>query len=255
MDLNCAGLEREFLETELFGHERGAFTGAVQAKPGLLEVADRGTVFLDEIGDIDMTVQPKLLKVLEAHQFRRLGDVHDRTVDIRLISATHRDLKELVRQQRFREDLFFRITIIPIRIPPLRERLEDIPLLASDILRRISSPNEARRDRTRRHRDDGVAAIPLAREHSRDAQRAGTGGADRAASSAHGEGPGTAVSGKPRCRLKRKWRRTRRAANGHHLPCVRLKRATSKQCYRKKTAPSSVRRGASGSPAVRCTTR
>jgi transcriptional regulator with PAS, ATPase and Fis domain len=139
MDLNCAGLEREFLETELFGHERGAFTGAVQAKPGLLEVADRGTVFLDEIGDIDLAVQPKLLKVLEAHKFRRLGDVHDRTVDIRLISATHRDLKELVRQQHFREDLFFRITIIPIRIPPLRERPEDIPLLANDILGRISA--------------------------------------------------------------------------------------------------------------------
>ena len=138
MDLNCAGLEREFLETELFGHERGAFTGAVHAKPGLLEVADRGTVFLDEIGDIDLTVQPKLLKVLETRHFRRLGDVHDRTVDIRLISATHRDLKELVRQQRFREDLYFRITIIPIRIPPLRERLEDIPLLAQEILRRIA---------------------------------------------------------------------------------------------------------------------
>ena len=138
MDLNCAGLEREFLETELFGHERGAFTGAVHAKVGLLEVADRGTVFLDEIGDIDLTVQPKLLKVLEAHQFRRLGDVHDRTVDIRLISATHRDLKELVQQQRFREDLFFRITIIPIRLPPLRERREDIPMLAREILRRIA---------------------------------------------------------------------------------------------------------------------
>jgi DNA-binding NtrC family response regulator len=138
MDLNCAGLEREFLETELFGHERGAFTGAVNAKLGLLEVADRGTVFLDEIGDIDLAVQPKLLKVLEAHQFRRLGDVRDRTVDIRLISATHRDLKELVRQQLFREDLFFRITIIPIRIPPLRERQDDIPLLANDILARIS---------------------------------------------------------------------------------------------------------------------
>ncbi len=139
MDLNCAGLEREFLETELFGHERGAFTGAVHAKPGLLEIADRGTVFLDEIGDIDLAVQPKLLKVLEAHQFRRLGDVHDRTVDIRLISATHRDLKELVRRQRFREDLFFRITIIPIRIPPLRERPEDIPPLAEDILARLST--------------------------------------------------------------------------------------------------------------------
>ena len=138
MDLNCAGLEREFLETELFGHERGAFTGAVNAKLGLLEVADRGTVFLDEIGDIDMTVQPKLLKVLETRQFRRLGDVHDRTVDIRLISATHRDLKELVREKRFREDLYFRITIIPIKLPPLRERKEDVPLLAQDILRRIA---------------------------------------------------------------------------------------------------------------------
>src|ERR1035441_1552360 len=138
MDLNCAGLEREFLETELFGHERGAFTGAVHAKLGLMEVADRGTVFLDEIGDIDLTVQPKLLKVLETRQFRRLGDVHDRTVDIRLISATHRDLKELVREKRFREDLYFRITIIPIRLPQLRERQEDIPLLAEDILRRIA---------------------------------------------------------------------------------------------------------------------
>jgi DNA-binding NtrC family response regulator len=139
MDLNCAGLERDFLETELFGHERGAFTGAVRTKPGLLEVADRGTVFLDEIGDIDLAVQPKLLKVLEGHKFRRLGDVHDRIVDIRLISATHRDLKELVRRQRFREDLFFRITIIPIKIPPLRERQEDIPLLANDILLGLTS--------------------------------------------------------------------------------------------------------------------
>ena len=139
LDLNCAGLEREFLETELFGHEKGAFTGAVHAKAGLLEVAHRGTVFLDEIGDIDMTVQPKLLKVLETGQFRRLGDVQDRTADVRLISATHRDLKELVRQQRFREDLFFRITIIPIRVPPLRERKEDIPLLAREILRRIAT--------------------------------------------------------------------------------------------------------------------
>ena len=139
MDLNCAGLEREFLETELFGHMKGAFTGAVQAKPGLLEVADRGTVFLDEIGDMDLTVQPKLLKVLETRQFRRLGDLHDRTVDIRLISATHRDLKELVRQQRFREDLYFRINIIPVRIPPLRERPEDIPKLAEEILRRIGA--------------------------------------------------------------------------------------------------------------------
>src|SRR5664279_4933089 len=155
IDLNCAGLEREFLETELFGHERGAFTGAVHSKPGLMEVADRGTVFLDEIGDIDLTVQPKLLKVLETRQFRRLGDVHDRTVDIRLISATHRDLKELVREQRFREDLFFRISIIPIRLPPLRERAEDIPLLAEDILRRIARE----RGRDKIELDDGAMTM------------------------------------------------------------------------------------------------
>jgi DNA-binding NtrC family response regulator len=154
-DLNCAGLEREFLETELFGHERGAFTGAVHAKLGLLAVADRGTAFLDEIGDIDLTVQPNLLKVLETRQFRRLGDVHDRTVDIRLISATHRDLKELVRQQRFREDSFFRITIIPIRLPPLRERQENIPLLAQDILRRIAQE----RGRGEIELDDGAMTM------------------------------------------------------------------------------------------------
>jgi DNA-binding NtrC family response regulator len=139
IDLNCAGLEREFLETELFGHVKGAFTGAVQAKPGLLEVADKGTVFLDEIGDMDLAVQPKILKVMETKRFRRLGDVHDRTVDIRLISATHRDLREFVRQQRFREDLYFRINIIPIRIPPLRDRPEDVPRLAGEILRRIAT--------------------------------------------------------------------------------------------------------------------
>jgi len=154
-DLNCAGLEREFLETELFGHERGAFTGAVHAKLGLLAVADRGTAFLDEIGHIDLTVQPNLLKVLETRQFRRLGDVHDRTVDIRLISATHRDLKELVRQQRFREDSFFRITIIPIRLPPLRERQENIPLLAQDILRRIAQE----RGRGEIQLDDGAMTM------------------------------------------------------------------------------------------------
>lgn len=134
LDLNCAGLSRELLESELFGYEKGAFTSAVSAKPGLLEVANRGTVFLDEIGDIDLQVQPKLLKVLEDRTFRRLGDVRDRTVDIRLISATHRELLELVHQQRFRSDLYFRVNIIYIRVPPLRERVEDIAPLAEAML-------------------------------------------------------------------------------------------------------------------------
>ena len=138
LDLNCAGLSRELLESELFGHAKGAFTSAVNAKQGLLEVADRGTVFLDEIGDIDLQVQPKLLKVLEDRIFRRVGDVRDKAVDIRLISATHRELLELVQQQRFREDLYYRVNTVPLRVPPLRERTEDIPSLVRHFLNRLS---------------------------------------------------------------------------------------------------------------------
>ncbi len=114
VDLNCAGLSRDFLETELFGHEKGAFTSAIAAKQGLLEMAHRGTLFLDEIGDVDALVQPKLLKVLEEKRFRRLGEVRDRTVDTRLIAATHHNLASLVQQGRFRSDLYFRINTIPV---------------------------------------------------------------------------------------------------------------------------------------------
>jgi DNA-binding NtrC family response regulator len=139
VDLNCAGLSRELLETELFGHEKGSFTGATATKLGLLEVAHRGTLFLDEIGDLDLPVQPKLLTVLEERRFRRLGDVRDRHVDIRLIAATHHDLTALVEGGLFRGDLFFRISTIPLRVPPLRERLEDIPVLARHFLDRFGS--------------------------------------------------------------------------------------------------------------------
>ena len=138
LDLNCAGLSRELLESELFGHEKGAFTSALSMKLGLLEVANRGTVFLDEVGDIDPQIQPKLLKVLEDRVFRRVGDVRDRSVDIRLISATHRELLDLVRQQKFRSDLYFRVNIVPLRVPPLRERVEDIPVLAQYFLDRLA---------------------------------------------------------------------------------------------------------------------
>ncbi|MFP3940564.1 MAG: sigma-54-dependent transcriptional regulator [Thermoanaerobaculia bacterium] len=134
VDLNCAGLARDLLESELFGHERGAFTGAAQRKPGLVEIADRGTLFLDEIGDVDLQIQPKLLKVLEEKRFRRLGDVRDREVDVRLVGATHRDLARLAAEDRFRRDLYFRISTVPLRVPPLRERLEDLPLLAETLL-------------------------------------------------------------------------------------------------------------------------
>src|SRR5436853_5661755 len=137
LDLNCGGLSRDLLETELFGHERGAFTGAVQSKSGLLEIAHKGTVFLDEIGDVDLQVQPKLLKVLEEKQFRRLGDVRDRRVDVRLIAATHQDLARLVRERQFRDDLYFRISTIRLTVPALRDRVTDIPALCADLLNRV----------------------------------------------------------------------------------------------------------------------
>ncbi|MDQ3684154.1 MAG: sigma-54 dependent transcriptional regulator [Acidobacteriota bacterium] len=134
IDLNCAGLSRELLETELFGHEKGAFTGAINKKIGLFEVAHRGTVFLDEIGDVDPLIQPKLLKVLEEKRFRKLGDVRDQQVDIRLIAATSQDLNQLTREKKFRADLYFRISTIPLTVPALREREEDIPILAQRLL-------------------------------------------------------------------------------------------------------------------------
>jgi len=138
VDLNCAGLSRELLESELFGHEKGAFTGAVAAKPGLLEMAHHGTLFLDEIGDVDLQVQAKLLKVVEDLRFRRLGDVRDRTVDVRLVAATHRDLPTLVREERFREDLYYRISALPLVVPPLRERGPDVVTLARKLVDRIA---------------------------------------------------------------------------------------------------------------------
>jgi DNA-binding NtrC family response regulator len=139
VDLNCAGLPRDLLETELFGHDKGAFTGAVQAKIGLFDAAHKGTLFLDEIGDIDLAVQPKMLKVLEEKRFRRLGDVKDRMVDVRLIAATHRDLAAMVRKGSFRDDLYFRISTLPVVIPPLRQRPEDIPLIARNLLSQLST--------------------------------------------------------------------------------------------------------------------
>jgi DNA-binding NtrC family response regulator len=139
VDLNCAGLSRELLETELFGHEKGAFTSAIASKQGLFEVAHRGTIFLDEVGDVDLQIQPKLLKVLEEKRFRRVGDVRDRQVDVRLIAATHQDVGQLVRDKRFRDDLYFRISTIPLSFPALRERIEDIPTMAQYLLDKVAA--------------------------------------------------------------------------------------------------------------------
>ena len=134
VDINCAGLARDFVESELFGHERGAFTGAHATKQGLFDASNGGTLFLDEIGDVDIQVQPKLLKVLEEKRFRRMGDVRERTVDVRLIAATHHDLLAAVNSGRFRADLYYRISTIAITVPPLRERAEDLVPLAYQML-------------------------------------------------------------------------------------------------------------------------
>jgi formate hydrogenlyase transcriptional activator len=127
--MNCAAIPSGLLESELFGHEKGAFTGALIQKKGRFELADRGSLFLDEIGDISLELQPKLLRALQEQEFERLGSTRTITVDVRIIAATHRNLPEMVEDLTFREDLFYRLNVFPIYVPPLRERTEDIPLL------------------------------------------------------------------------------------------------------------------------------
>src|SRR5688572_9410850 len=138
MAINCVGLGKELLESELFGHERGAFTGAHQTKKGKLEIADGGTVFLDEVGDVSAELQTKLLRFLQEREFERVGGTQAIHVDVRVIAATNRDLASGVKEGRFRTDLFYRLNVIPISLPSLKERKEDIPILAEFFLRRFA---------------------------------------------------------------------------------------------------------------------
>ena len=136
--MNCAAIPSGLLESELFGHERGAFTGALLQRKGRFELADRGTLFLDEIGDISLELQPKLLRAVQEQEFERLGSARTIHVNVRMIAATHRDLGAMIEEEKFREDLFYRFNVFPIEIPPLRERREDIPLLVNYFVSRLS---------------------------------------------------------------------------------------------------------------------
>jgi formate hydrogenlyase transcriptional activator len=136
--LNCAAIPTGLLESELFGHEKGAFTGAITQKVGRMELADQGTLFLDEVGDIPIEIQPKLLRVLQEREFERLGSIHTRRVNIRLVAATNRDLEKMIADREFRSDLYYRLHVFPIRIPPLRERKEDIPKLVSCFVQKFA---------------------------------------------------------------------------------------------------------------------
>src|ERR1700678_2832202 len=158
--LNCAAIPTGLLESELFGHERGAFTGAITQKTGRLELADQGTLFLDEVGDIPLEVQPKLLRALQEREFERLGSTRTKKVDVRMVAATNRDLRKMVAEKQFRSDLYYRLNVIPIRIPPLRERPEDIPLLV-----RYFAQKYARRTQKRIESISAASMRNLARWH------------------------------------------------------------------------------------------
>jgi formate hydrogenlyase transcriptional activator len=144
--LNCAAIPTGLLESELFGHERGAFTGAISQKVGRLELADQGSLFLDEVGDIPIEIQPKLLRALQEREFERLGGTRTKKVDVRLVAATNRDLEKMIERREFRQDLYYRLNVFPIRIPPLRERPEDIPLLVRYFTQKYSGRMEKQID-------------------------------------------------------------------------------------------------------------
>ena len=162
---NVAALSETLLESEIFGHEKGAFTGAIDSRRGLFELADKGTIFLDEIGEMPVATQTKLLRVLEQREFRRVGGEDVIRVDIRIVTATNQDLKQLVALGRFRKDLFYRLNVLHIELPPLRRRREDIPLLVDAFIEDASRRHDRRFEGISQEARGDPPGLPLAREH------------------------------------------------------------------------------------------
>ena len=209
--LNCGAMPETLLESELFGHMRGAFTGADMNKKGLLEVAEKGTIFLDEIGEMSPVMQVKLLRVLQERRFRRVGGLEEQQADIRVIAATNQDLIKAVAEGRFREDLYYRINVIPIVLPPLRDRREDIPLLAEHFLAKYAELMAKEVTGISRGAMDLLEAARLARQHPRARKRHRAGGGPRghaddsarepAAICSHGACRGPSCRRAKRCRI------------------------------------------------------
>ena len=168
--VNCASIPRELFESEFFGHVRGAFTGAVKDRAGRFETAEGGTIFLDEIGEIPMDVQNKLLRILQEKRYERVGDDRTRRADVRIVAATNRDLKKEAAAGRFREDLYYRLNVFPIQVPPLRERMDDIPLLAKHFVELSARELKCAKPRLTGRRC-ATSKLRLARQRSRIAQR------------------------------------------------------------------------------------
>ena len=164
--LNCAAIPMDLLESELFGHERGAFTGAVTQRIGRFEAADGGTLFLDEIGDIPLKLQAKLLRVLQEQEFERLGSTHTHRVDVRVVAATNQDLAALAAEKRFRMDLYYRLNVFPIALPPLRQRAEDIPMLIAHFVEKYGARMSKQISRIPEHGHGGSAALSVAWKYS-----------------------------------------------------------------------------------------
>src|SRR5260370_791258 len=158
--LNCAAIPAGLLESTLFGHEKGAFSGAIMRTTGRVEIADKGTLFLDEVGDIPLELQPKLLRVLQEHEFERLGSTRTQQVDVRVIGATHRDLHQMVKDGEFRSDLFYRLHVFPLPIPPLRDRREDIPVLVRHYVDKYARRMNRRIETIPPHAMDVCASYP-----------------------------------------------------------------------------------------------